>query len=112
MPLNGTEADAVIIPFDRSKTSLNWSDDERYLYFTAQSNGGAPLYRVNMSNKKIEQLSAFESGITSYALAKDKIIFAKTDVLNPSDVFVADMALKNPVRISNLNDWLSTKKLS
>lgn len=112
MPLNGSEKDAVVFPFDRSKASFNWSNDEKYLYFTAQSNGGSPLYRLNIASKKIEQLSGFESGITSYALGKDKIIFSKLDVLNPSDVFVADMALKNPVRISNFNDWVKTKQLS
>jgi len=112
MPLNGSEKEAIVFPFDRSKGSFSWSNDEKYLYFTAQSNGGSPLYRLNIASKKIEQLSNFESGITSYALGKDKIIFSKLDVLNPSDVFVADMALKNPVRISNFNDWVKTRQLS
>ncbi|RYZ31137.1 MAG: S9 family peptidase, partial [Chitinophagaceae bacterium] len=112
MPLNGSEKDAVVFPFDRSKGSLSWSNDEKYLYFTAQSNGGSPLYRLKIADRKIEQLSGFESGISSYALGKDKIIFSKIDVLNPSDVFVADMALKNSVRISNFNDWVKNKQLS
>ena len=112
MPLNGTEKDAITIPFDRSKSSFNWSADEKYLYFSAQSNGGSPLYRVNMSNKKVEQLSGFDEGVTSYALGKDKIIFSKTEVTNPSEVYVADMALKNQSRISKLNDWVNNKLLS
>lgn len=112
MPMNGKEKDAITIPFDRSKGSFNWSADEKYLYFTAQSNGGTPLYRVNVSRRKVEQLSGYDAGITSYALAKDRVIFTKTEVLNPSEVYVADMALKNPVRISNFNDWVKTKQLS
>jgi dipeptidyl aminopeptidase/acylaminoacyl peptidase len=112
MPLNGSEKDAVTIPFDRSKGSFNWSQDEKYLYFTAQSNGGAPLYRVNIANKKVEQLSGFDAGVTSYALAKNKIIFSRTEVTNPSEVYIADAAMKNPVRISSFNDWVNSKKLS
>jgi dipeptidyl aminopeptidase/acylaminoacyl peptidase len=112
MPLNGKEKDAITIPFDRSKAGFTWSADEKYLYFTAQSNGGAPLYRVNVSTKKVEQLSAYDAGVTSYALLKDRVIFSKTEVVNPSEVYTADLALKNPVRISHFNDWVKTKQLS
>ena len=112
MPLNGSEKEAISIPFDRSKGGFNWSDDEKYLYFTAQSNGGAPLYRVNIASKKVEQLSGYDTGITSYALAGDKIIFSQTEVTNPSEVYMADMTLKSPVRFSNLNEWVATRKLS
>ena len=33
MPLNGSAKDAVIIPFDRNKSSITWSRDEKYIYF-------------------------------------------------------------------------------
>lgn len=112
MPVSGSEKDAMIIEFDRGKNNLAWSPDEKWIYFTAQSNGGAPLYKANMATKKVEQLSGFDAGIGSYALAKDKIIFTKTEVLNPSEVYVADAAMKSPVRISSFNDWVKTKKLS
>ncbi|HUC80288.1 MAG TPA: prolyl oligopeptidase family serine peptidase, partial [Flavisolibacter sp.] len=112
MPLNGSEKEAISILFDRSKGGFNWSDDEKYLYFTAQSNGGAPLYRVNIASKKVEQLSSYDTGITSYALAGDKILFSQTEVTNPSEVYMADMTLKSPVRLSNLNEWVTTRKLS
>jgi len=112
MPLNGSEREAITIPFDRSKGSFNWSADEKFLYFTAQSNGGTPLYRLNIATKKIEPLSGFDGGITSYALAKDKIIFSKTEVANPSEVYIANAVLKNPVQVSALNDWVKTKSLS
>ncbi|MDB5207354.1 MAG: family peptidase [Flavisolibacter sp.] len=112
MPLAGSEKDAIDIPFDRSKGAINWSADEKHLYFTAQSNGGSQLYRVQIATKKVEQLSGFDAGITSYAPVKDKIIFAKTEVLNPSELYVADAAMKSPVRISSYNDWVKTKALS
>jgi dipeptidyl aminopeptidase/acylaminoacyl peptidase len=112
MPLNGTEKDAMIIPFDRSKTAVNWSADEKYIYFTAQSNGGSPLYRVNLATRKIEQLSGFDAGITSYDISKDKVIFSRTEVTNPSELYLADATMKNPVKLSNFNNWVTSKKLS
>lgn len=112
MPFDGNAAQAVTILLDRSKSNLTWSSDEKYLYFTAQSNGGSPLYRVNMETKKPEQLSDFNSGVTSFGLGKDKVLFSKTEVLNPSEVYLADATLKNATKLSALNDWVKEKKLS
>ena len=112
MPMNGTAKDIITIPFDRAKGGLSWSNDENYLYFTAQSNGGTPLLRVNTTTRKVESLSGFESGITSYELAGDKIVYSKTAVTNPSELFVANSVLQNEKQVSHFNDWVKSKKLS
>ncbi|MFT3825991.1 MAG: S9 family peptidase [Chitinophagaceae bacterium] len=113
MPLGGTVKDIITIPFDRSKGSLNWSDDEKYLYFTASSNGGSPIFRVDVKTKQVELLSDYESGINSYALVNNKLVFSKTMVANPSELYVADATCKNVKRISSFNeDWVQQKQLS
>ncbi|MBB1285980.1 S9 family peptidase [Flavisolibacter sp. BT320] len=112
MPFAGKESDAITIPFDRNKGGLTWSADEKALYFTAQSNGGSPLYRLNLATKKIEQLSAFDAGITSFGLGKNGILFSKTEVTNPSEIYFADVALKEPIQLSAFNSWVKEKKLS
>ena len=112
MPLNGSAKDIITIPFDRSKGGLTWSNDDRFLFFTAQSNGGAPLYRVNMTTKKVETLSGFDNGITSFDIAGNKIIFSKTQVADPSELFIADADAKNEKQLTGFNDWVKTRKLS
>lgn len=112
MPLSGSEKDAVTFSFDRTKANLTWSEDEKYLYFTAASNGGTPLYRANIATRQTEPLSGFDAGITSYAVGKNKLVFAKTEVLNPSELWVADPNLKNATQRSNFNAWVKGKKLS
>jgi dipeptidyl aminopeptidase/acylaminoacyl peptidase len=112
MPLNGSAKDIITIPFDRNINNLKWSDDDSYLYFTAPSNGGAPLYRANISSKKIEQLSDYNSGILNFDVANNKIVFSKTEVANPCELFIADASLKNAKQVSSLNDWVKNKKLS
>ena len=117
MPFGERPTEAITIPLDRSKSSLTWSPDEKYLYFTAQSNGGVPLYRVNMATKKVEQLSDFNSGVTSFGVGRDKVIFTRTEVTAPSDVYLADItakdvALKNTAKLSSFNEWVKDKKLS
>ncbi|SFQ28432.1 S9 family peptidase [Hymenobacter arizonensis] len=112
MPLNGTEKDVITIPFDRNKSNLTWSDDERYVYFVAQSNGGAPLYRANIKTRKVEKLTAADTGILSFGLAKNKVVYAQTGIANPSDLFVADASLKKAQRAGDFNDWVKTRRLS
>ncbi len=101
------------IPFDRSKGSFTWSADDKFLYFTAASNGGSPLYKLDVKTKKIDQLTDFNSGVTSFDLVGNKLIFAKTEVANPAELYAADASVKNAKRISDLNTgWLKSKKLS
>lgn len=113
MPFNGTAKDAVIIPFDRNKSSITWSKDEKYIYFISQSNGGAPLYRADLKTKKVEQLSSYNSGVVSFDVIKNKIVFAKTEVADPYELYIADATMKNEKRVSNFNyDWVQRKELS
>lgn len=102
-----------IIKFDRAAGGYKWSPDSKYLYFTASSNGGTPVYRLEAASKKVEQLSDFESGVTSFDLSASRIVFAKTEILNPSELYTADLSMKNQVRLSTHNtEWLKDKKLS
>ena len=110
--------------FDRSMGNLKWVTltfpktkkgeigKVDYVYFTAQSNGGAPLYRATPVTQKIEQLSDFESGITDFDANAEKIVFCKTEVKNPSEVYAANVLLKNEVKLSAHNDWVAKKALS
>ncbi|MHA4810769.1 S9 family peptidase [Flavitalea flava] len=113
MPLNGKAGDKVKIPFDRSKGGFTWSADEEYLYFTAQSNGGAPLYRLNIQSKKIEQLTDFNSGIGSFALDTGRVLYVRTGVDDPFALYSAGTGGQNPKKFYSFNDeWLTTKQLS
>lgn len=112
MPLNGSEKDIIPIPFDRSKGNLVWSNDEKYIYFSAQSNGGAPVYRADIKTKQVEALSDVNSGISSFDLRGNRLAFVKTEVANPFELYAADASMKNSIRISNFNyEWIKNKKL-
>lgn len=113
MPLNGTAADIVTLAFDRTKGNITWSRDEKYIYFTAQSNGGQSLFRCDINTKKTEQLSDFNSGITSFDLSGNKLVYVKTEVKNPFDLYIADDLLKKETQVSFFNDeWVKKKNLS
>ena len=110
---NADGSNITPIVFDRASGNLEWTDDSKALYLTAPSNGGTPIYKLDIASKKIEKLTDFNTGITAFDIARDKIAFAKTEVKNPSELYVADLSVKNPVKITSLNDdWLSAKAIS
>ncbi|HXB08639.1 MAG TPA: S9 family peptidase [Puia sp.] len=103
----------TLVPFDRAPTALTWSTDNQYLYFTAQSNGGAPLYRANITTKKIDQLSDYNSGTLSFDLRSNHLVFSRTEVSDPSELFTADAALQNTKLLTAFNGaWLQHRQLS
>jgi dipeptidyl aminopeptidase/acylaminoacyl peptidase len=113
IPVSGSAKDIITIPFDRAKGALVWSNDEKFIYCTAQSNGGAPLYRCDVKTKQVEQLSDYNSGITSFDIEHNTLVFSKTEVANPSEIYMADASAKNAKRISSFNnDWVQQRKLS
>ena len=109
---NADGTNPQLIKFDRSIGGLTWSKDSKNIYFTAQSNGGQPIYKIDVQSKKIEQLTDFESGITGFDISVDKIVYAKTEVANPNELYVADLQMKNPVKLTSVNDWVKNKALS
>ncbi len=113
MPLNGSLNDKTDIPFDRNKGNISWSEDEKYLYFSTASNGGQPLFRADISTKKTEQLTDYNSGITSFDLSGNRLVFVKTEPASPFELYMADASGKEQKRLGNFNaEWTGTKKLS
>lgn len=112
MPIDGTAASVTDLPFDRNKGSVTWSADEKYLYFTAPSNGGSPLYRLEVKTKKVEPLTDGASGISSFDVVNNKLVYVKTEVANPFELYLADGTAQNARPIGKFNDWVQQKKLS
>ena len=113
MPYGGTETEKIDILLDRNKSNLTWTADEKFLYFTAQSNGGVVLYRVDMATKKAEPLTDFNTGINSFAVANNQLAFIKNSITNPSEVFTSDLSAKMPKQRSDFNtNWLQSKTIS
>ena len=101
------------IKLNRSIGTCKFTEDSKTVFFTANSNGGTPLYKLDIASKKIDQLSSFDEGILSFDLAKNKIFFAKTHIENPSELYVSDVSFKIHTKISSHNtDWLVGKQLS
>ena len=113
LPVNGSEKDIISIPFDRNVSNTVWSKDDQSIYFTSQSNGGTPLYKLDVKTKQIKQVTDFNSGILSFDVVNDKVVFVKTEVSNPNELYIADANVTNPKRVTSFNDaWIRQKQIS
>ncbi len=100
------------IDFDRNAANIKWSDDTKNVYFSAQANGAQPVFRLNISTKKVDQLSDNESGILDFDLLKNKIVYHKTYIQNPSELYISDFSFKGEKQISAHNDWVKSRIIS
>ncbi|MEA5458944.1 S9 family peptidase [Arcicella sp. LKC2W] len=107
---NADGTNVTPISFDRAVNNFEWTDDSKFVYFAANSNGGIPLYRLDITTKKVEKLTDYDSGISSFDIAKDRIVYAKTEVKNPSELYSADLLMKTSLRLSSHNDILLKNK--
>ncbi|HMR93428.1 MAG TPA: S9 family peptidase [Chitinophagaceae bacterium] len=113
LPLGSANAAISTIAFDRNKSNLTWSHDEKYIYFTAQSNGGTLLCRADVAAKTVATLTEPDAGIGSFDLVQNRLVYAKTEVANPSEIYIADAQVKNDRRVTELNTgWLKDRQLS
>ncbi|WP_234735911.1 S9 family peptidase [Tellurirhabdus bombi] len=122
--LNGTTVSGLeIISFDRAAGSMKWvsaagakgKKAANWLYFTASSNGGVPLYRLDLATKQVTQLTDYDNGINDFDITGNKVVFARTEIANPSELYSATIGtdlLKSAVKLSNHNDWVASKMLS
>jgi len=112
LPLNGSAAEMILIPFDRSRGNYTWSADEESVYCSAQSNGGAPLYKVHIPSGQVERLSGFDNGIVSFDVKGNTLVYAKTQVSDPFELYRADTLAKNETVLSSFNSWTRDRDLS
>lgn len=101
------------INLDRNTANFKWTDKEDFIYFTIQSNGEVPLYRMSLKSGQTEKLSSENEGIEDFVIGEKSLIYAKTSVSNPCELEVADEKMRKGKTISTFNSpWLANKKLS
>lgn len=103
-------AKSIKIPFDRVITQVKWSSDESKLYFTAQDQGGAPMYSYDLNSKELKQITSYTEGVLGFDITSTGFVYAKTGIDNPSEIYLQSAAGEK--RFTSLNvDWLASKEI-
>ena len=100
----------IKVPIDRVITQVKWSSDESKLYFTAQNQGGAPIYVFDISTKQVKQLTDNNTGILGFDVTSSGFIYAKTGIENPSEIYrQSGDSVKTYTSLNT--DWLANKSI-
>ena len=114
MPTGGGEPRLLTEKLDRNAGSLAWSADSASIYFVAPTNGGFPLYRIDLLAATTTRLSpSLESGVRAYGVTRAALVQVLTTPTNPSELYVSapDATTPRPVTSHNTT-WLTGKLLA
>jgi dipeptidyl aminopeptidase/acylaminoacyl peptidase len=100
----------IKVPFDRVITQIKWASDEKILYFTAQDQGGAPIFSFEIATNQVKQLTNPTEGILGFDLTKNGFIYTKTCIDNPSEIYQKTGESERIWTSLNVN-WLASKQI-
>jgi len=99
-----------------SLSLIDWTDDERYLYFSyaAKDAWRRGFVRFDLQEKQMEDILLDSRLYTGILVAKEgsKIIMNVSDGDLPSNVVATDRNFSNMKLITDLNPWMTNKKLT
>ena len=73
----------VSAKLDRNAVSPHWSVDGKDIYFTAPSNGGAPLFRVGINKESfVERLSSFDGSTGAFDISGGEVAMVRSKITN------------------------------
>ncbi len=112
MPLNGTAKDIITIPVDRNKVALPGAT-MRNIFISLLQQWWRSIVQGRCKTKQVDQLTDFNSGVISFDITSNKLVYVKTEPADPYEVYLSDANAKNAKRISSFNyDWIQKKQLS
>jgi dipeptidyl aminopeptidase/acylaminoacyl peptidase len=96
--------------FDQNVGGLKFSNDDKWIYFISDYHAVDNIYKINIDDKAIKQLTDGVHDYTSVDFAADgKLIGQKMSMSHPNEIWVIDEATKEQKKISTCNDDLMAK---
>jgi len=111
--LNLANSAVLEVPLDRVITQIKWSENNENIYFTAQDHGGVPIFVYNLKSKKLTKITTEVDGIMGFDFKDDYLVYSKTCVNNPSELYSNNLQGKSEAIFTNENvQWLAGKFIS
>ncbi|CAM2908250.1 S9 family peptidase [Rariglobus hedericola] len=99
--------------FDRSADRPQWSADGKFLYFTAETNGGLALHRMASSGGNPERITSTDTWVSSWSAGKDDLAMVIGRSTNPGELYRTRLTGKSSrILTSHNSEWLRDKKTS
>ena len=102
--------------FDQWVETIAWSPDSKYIYFTSENKGEAPIYRLDVAAahapvsaariraNAIQEISRGVNDELSVTPDGKTLVFSRLSVQAPNEVYKMDLDSKKVEELSHLND--------
>lgn len=109
MDLKSGEKKDLTVNWDYTADDLQWSPDEKYIYFSAPFGGTIPMFRINVETQQVDTIASgqFDYG-TIVPVGNDTVVTLRQSYLSPSEVFSVKVG-SEPVKLTTVNDELLSK---
>jgi dipeptidyl aminopeptidase/acylaminoacyl peptidase len=107
IPASGGQPNVLTRSFDRSIRRLRFSNDSKYIYFTAEDDGTQNLCRIPVGGGEITRPIGGRLAVGTYSLGKDDSIAAQIGTIDrPDEIFYLSNGANEPTRLTRTNDAL------
>lgn len=90
--------------YDYSVGEVQWSPDSKYLYFNADNKGNESIFRISLSDKKLE--TVIEKGYNHHFVVSPDgrfLVFLRETINQPAEIFRIDVNGKNLRQLTFIN---------
>jgi len=90
-----------------------WTPDSRYLLFNGAQRTNSNLFRLDVSNGNVRQLTNIEGSLSASSFSKDrrKMVYSFSDFDTPGDLYASTVDRFEPVRLTEANPGFEEKFL-
>src|SRR5213080_1023883 len=107
IPASGGQPNVLTRSFDRSIRRLRFSNDSKYIYFTAEDDGTQNLCRIPVGGGEITRPIGGRLAVGTYSLGKDDSIAEQIGTIDrPDEIFYLSNGANEPTRLTKTNDAL------
>jgi len=95
--------------FDQNANGIRFSEDNKYVYFISDYHGRDNIYKMDIKNKSIKQITKESADYTSVIPTKNGLIATQMSMLHPVEIWSVDEKEGKEQKISTTNDDLMAK---
>jgi len=113
IPSDGGGARVLLEDFDMEFSNPVWAPDGKTIFWSAGDRTTTNLFSVDIQSGEIKRFNPPRGGNSSWELAKDgkRWVWVHTPATWPSEVYAADIGLKDLAVLTDANPWMREEKV-
>lgn len=92
--------------FDQNVHGLTWTADSKHIYFTSEDKGSNEIFRFDLADNNISQITDGIHNYNSVALAANGLIATQTSMKQPTEIILVNADTGEGTNISKVNEPL------